>query len=60
MKVIYIKQLVKEKQEKVKSALINALVIEGLKGDELKEAVRLAMDSKLNDVEEIININEIV
>ncbi|GLO66159.1 hypothetical protein [Oceanobacillus kimchii] len=54
---MYINQLTTNQQEEIKNELTQSLLSIGLEGEELNEAIENGMDSKLNDVSELININ---
>lgn len=55
---MYINQLSQEKQDYVKSRLEPILQATGLEGDLLSEAIQHAMDSKLDDLGEILSYEE--
>ncbi|MCA1021613.1 hypothetical protein [Halobacillus litoralis] len=59
MKTMYVNQLNNETQEAIRQELHTNL-IDILTGNELTEAINDAMDSRLSDLEDTININQYV
>lgn len=55
----YVRQLKEVQQMKVKDLVHEALTYEGLQGKELNEAIENAMDSRLEDLEELIEMEMI-
>ncbi|MBQ3422314.1 MAG: hypothetical protein IJH34_11755 [Romboutsia sp.] len=57
---LFICQLSKQNQEKIKNEIINFLNNEGYGETEIKEISNSAMDGRLCDIEEFINIEPFI
>ena len=51
--------LPKDLQNKVRIAISSALVADGLEGEELEQAIDDAMNSRISDLEDTIDINKL-
>lgn len=60
MKNLYVNQLNEEQQLKVKELVIEELTSEGLQGEELNVVIENAMDSKVSDLGQLIELEMIV
>lgn len=57
---LFICQLSKQNQEKIRNEIINFLKNEGYKDTEIEEISNNVMDSRLSDIEEFINITPFI
>lgn len=57
---LFICQLSKQNQEKIKNEIINFLKNEGYEDTEIEEISNNVMDSRLSDIEEFINITPFI
>lgn len=57
---LFICQLSKQNQEKIKQGIINFLKDEGYEDSEIKEISNNTMDGRLSDIEEFINIEPFI
>ena len=55
----FVSQLSKDLQSKVRIAISSALVAEGLEGEELEQAIDNAMNSRISDLENVIDIKKL-
>ena len=56
---VYVRQLNEVQQTKVKELVHEALTCEGLQGEELSESIENAMDSKVSDLVQLIEMEMI-
>lgn len=57
---LFICQLSKQNQEKIRNEIINFLKNEGYEDTEIEEISNNVMDSRLSDIEEFINITPFI
>lgn len=57
---LFICQLSKQNQEKIKQGITNFLKDEGYEDSEIKEISNNTMDGRLSDIEEFINIEPFI
>jgi DNA-directed RNA polymerase specialized sigma54-like protein len=57
---LFICQLSKQNQEKIRNEIINFLKNEGYEDTEIEEISNNVMDSRLSDIEEFINIGPFI
>lgn len=57
---LFICQLSKQNQEKIRNEIINFLKNEGYNDTEIEEISNNAIDSRLSDIEEFINITPFI
>lgn len=55
----YVSQFSQDLQEKVLIAITSALIADGLEGEELEQAIADAMDSRISDLENVIDIKKL-
>ena len=55
----YVSQFSKDLQDKVRIAITSALIAEGLEGEELGQAIADAMNSRISDLENTIDMNKL-
>lgn len=55
----YVSQFSQDLQDKVRIAIESALVADGLEGEELEQAIDDAMNSRISDLENTIDIHKL-
>lgn len=55
---MYVSQLSIDKQKEIEQAVRSALIADGLVGRELEDGVKDALDSKLDDLSELIDVKK--
>ena len=58
MKTIYVCQLPQQTQDAIKNDVVTHLISEGFSGQELQDAVQNALNGRLVDLEETIDISK--